>query len=252
MMKAKVLSGILRQGVLGVPPELLWSYRRIGLDERELVLILVLMALGQQDRDYYPDLGDLSLRLDIPVPELQAAIASLAEKRCLDIVQEYLPEEGKRRPVFSLDPLMERVGEAMVRREEEFRSRLQEQKQEKLKERDPVYTVFEKEFGRLLSPMETGYLREWLDGDHYSEELVFEALRSAVSRDKLNFKYIDTILRSWEKKGIRSARAAREEEQSFGKKKPAVRRREPAPDRGSGDGDTPDAGKSGYDDLVMN
>jgi len=252
MMKAKVLSSILKQGVLGVPPELLWSYRRIGLDERELVLVLVLMAMGQQDRDYYPDLGELSQRLDIPVPELQAVIASLAEKRCLDIVQEYLPEEERRRPVFSLDPLMERLGEALVRREEESRNRLQEQKIEKLKERDPVYTVFEKEFGRLLSPMETGYLREWLDGDHYSEELVFEALRSAVSRDKLNFKYIDTILRSWEKKGIRSARAAREEEQSFGKKKPQTRRRETAVDNRAGDGEAVDKPGTSYDDLVMN
>ena len=72
--------------------------------------------------------------------------------------------------------------------------------------------------------MEDRYLRfeietinVWLDEDLMSPALIKAALRESVLMGKLNFKYIDRILREWKHKGIRSVEQARAESQSFRK-----------------------------------
>src|SRR5699024_322072 len=55
----------------------------------------------------------------------------------------------------------------------------------------------------------------WLDEDKIQPNLIKEALREAVLIGKLNFKYIDRMLREWQKKGIRSVKQAKEVSRSF-------------------------------------
>ena len=76
---------------------------------------------------------------------------------------------------------------------------------------------FEQEFGRPLSPIEYQKIGYWVDEDHYSPELIQLALQEAVLNQAYNFKYIETVLQSWEKKNIRS-KAQVEEEQRRRKK----------------------------------
>lgn len=258
-MNDKVVRNILQKGTVNVPPDLLWAYRFLGMSEGELVLVLLLMGYGQKAGDFYPDLGELARVMDSPVVEVQEKVASLVEKGLLAITSELCFVSGEKRQMFSLDPLYERLGQWVG--EQEIRQREQYQKQQKetlvaqeeAVERDSIYTVFEKEFGRMLSPMEQGYLQEWISGDQFSRGLVYEALRSAVSRDKRSFKYIDTILRNWAQKGIRTAREARLEDQNFSarRKVPVREAREKPQETGK-----EDAGsfrkKTNYDDLIMN
>ena len=67
-----------------------------------------------------------------------------------------------------------------------------------------LYSIFEAEFGRPLSPIEMETLIMWLEEDRYSVELIQLALREAVLSQVYNFKYIDRILLNWEKKNIRT------------------------------------------------
>lgn len=58
-----------------------------------------------------------------------------------------------------------------------------------------IYSAFEREFGRLLSPMEieeVGYMIK-----DNPEELVLEALREAVLQHKPTIRYIKGILKNW-------------------------------------------------------
>ncbi len=57
-----------------------------------------------------------------------------------------------------------------------------------------LFEVFESEFGRVLSQLETTTIAEWLNV--YSEEQVLDALREASIQKKLNMRYIDRILLS--------------------------------------------------------
>lgn len=69
-----------------------------------------------------------------------------------------------------------------------------------------VVRLFEQEFGRPLSPMESQEIRGWLD--KHPQELITQALKEAVIRGAVRIKYIDTILADWKKNNIRTASEA--------------------------------------------
>ena len=66
-----------------------------------------------------------------------------------------------------------------------------------------VYDVFEKEFGRTLSPIEYEIINGWISSK-ISEELILSALKEAVFNGVNNLRYIDKILYEWNKKGVKS------------------------------------------------
>ena len=47
-------------------------------------------------------------------------------------------------------------------------------------------------------------INDWIEEDKYKTDLILLALREAVLSQAYNLKYIDRILLSWEKQGIRS------------------------------------------------
>ena len=55
--------------------------------------------------------------------------------------------------------------------------------------------------GRMVTPFEIEDINKWID-DGLSPEVINEALKEAVLENKINFKYINTILRRYIKSGI--------------------------------------------------
>lgn len=88
----------------------------------------------------------------------------------------------------------------------------------KEQEKEQLYPIFEKEFGRLLSPFESEQLNIWVERDGYSEELIKEALKEAVISGKMIFNYIDKILFTWEKAGVETAEGAKKFSEDFRKR----------------------------------
>lgn len=246
VLEALFMDTVLQSGMVCVPHDLLLSYREVGLTEEELVLLLILSQCAQKTGDRYPDLGRVARVMGREEPQIQEIVASLVEKECLGITRERTPETGASQPVFTMEPLLRRIGKKLSRnRTPQSRECVEEKPAAAIHrpEKKDIYGVFEKEFGRLLSNTEIAYLSEWLEGDGFGENLVLEALRSAVSREKRSFRYIDAILRDWQKKGIRTPREARREDQRV-------------PDRGRRTGRTrpkPDSEQAPeWDELVIN
>src|SRR5699024_12110591 len=80
-----------------------------------------------------------------------------------------------------------------------------------------IFILFEQEFGRPLSPFEIEMINTWLDEDQMIPALIKAALRESVLMGKLNFKYIDRILRTWKKKGIHTVEQVRMSSRNFHK-----------------------------------
>ena len=66
-----------------------------------------------------------------------------------------------------------------------------------------IYSTFETEFGRTLSPMEYEIITGWIDSG-YTEELIILALKEATYNGVSNLRYIDKIIYEWGKKGIKT------------------------------------------------
>lgn len=91
---------------------------------------------------------------------------------------------------------------------------------EEVEDDSSIFILFEQEFGRPLSPFEIETITVWLDEDVIKPSLIKAGLRESVLMGKLNFRYIDRILREWQRKGIKSVEEAREASKPFHKNQP--------------------------------
>lgn len=73
--------------------------------------------------------------------------------------------------------------------------------EEKENKKTDVYSKFETEFGRTLSPIEYETINNWL-ANGISEEMIINALKEAVLNGVSNLRYIDKIIYEWTKKKI--------------------------------------------------
>lgn len=79
--------------------------------------------------------------------------------------------------------------------------RVEEDNQEEVK--TDIFKKFEQELGRTLSSMELEKINAWIMTGT-PENLILGALKEAVYNGVSNFRYIDTIIYTWEKKGFKS------------------------------------------------
>lgn len=196
----------LHQGQLTIPNVLLKYYRQIGLNERELVVLLQLQAANQQES--FPNFQVIAQQMNCSRDELFEAIQSLINKQVLTI-HTIQNSAGKSEDRLNFDVLYEKLWHCLQQQQKQAA-----EKEETLKLQD-LYTLFEQEFGRSLSPIELDTLNMWLDDDHYAPELIQMALKEAVLNQVYSLKYIDRILLSWEKKNITTKAQVLEESKKF-------------------------------------
>lgn len=66
-----------------------------------------------------------------------------------------------------------------------------------------VFSIFEKEFARTLSPIEYELINAWISSG-IKEEIIIGALKEAIYNGVNNLRYIDKIIYEWGKKGFKT------------------------------------------------
>lgn len=215
MEQSKLEEMLLNQ--IAIPARLLERYAAHGLDEADVMVVLQLQRF-LQSRNHFPTPSELSSALTLNETQCSAVLRKLIQKGMLAIKQ-LENEENQLTEAYSLEPLWDKLFEEKP-----------EQKEETLAD-GSVFLLFEQEFGRPLSPFEIEMINTWIDGDNISLALIKAGLREAVLMGKLNFKYIDRILREWKQKGVKSPEQAKEASKPFrknmtGLQQPAVKKRD--------------------------
>ncbi|WP_042223616.1 DnaD domain-containing protein [Oceanobacillus manasiensis] len=185
-----------------IPIKLITSFQTLGLDERDVMLILQIQQF-QQKGIGFPTPAELSANLTMDEKECSNILRKFIQKGILVIEQDTGLATEKISEVYSLNELWETLySEKEAKKEEESTD-------------GTLFILFEQEFGRPLSPFEIETINGWLDEDKQAPSLIKAALRESVLMGKLNFKYIDRILREWQKKGIHSVEQARDASKKF-------------------------------------
>ncbi len=206
-MNNELLMKWIEAGQTTIPTLLLKNYRKLGLSNDEFVLVMQLKSQMDQG-DYFPDLNEIAETMGISKNNAFKAVHQLMQKKLLSI-ETKKDEKGVTEDAYSLDLLWEKLI-VLMKQEETAAEVKQEEKNEK-----NLYSIFEAEFGRPLSPMEMESLVMWVEEDNFSAELIQLALREAVLSQVYSFKYIDRILLNWEKKNIRTKEQVEKESQRF-------------------------------------
>lgn len=213
-------------GATSVPNLILKYYRKIGITDSEMMLIIQLIRLRAEQQPF-PSLEVITECMAADSQKINSDLAILIEKGVLAVGYHYDEPGGEVLSIYSLEPLMEKISEVWacdkVKELQKLRQVLKEQganiaPKEATMQADcfaGLCRSFEKEFGRPLSPMEIEQVNIWIAEQQGRTEFILEALKRAVLRGKHNFKYIDSILLEWKKNNLRTIGAIMEYEENF-------------------------------------
>ena len=185
-MDDKILNLMMDKPLI-IPRFIFNNYKRLNITEEELIILIFIIDLGNKI-NYNPDIFINELNMEkFKVMEL---INSLYEKKLISISIEK-NKNNLTEEYITLDLLYSKILNLFM-----------ENKETNIESTD-IFTIFEKEFGRTLSPMEYEIIKGWIN-DKFSYEIIVEALREATYNNVNNLSYIDRILYEWNRKGLKN------------------------------------------------
>lgn len=174
---------ILQNRDVIIPGLLFYNYRKLNMTADELIVVSYLLSV---DSSFNPK--KISSELNLPLGDLMDMLEHLKE---LDLVKIELKKvDNVRKEVIDTDGLYNKLVGLLI-------------DDSPKKNKSQIYDIFEKEFGRTLSPIEYEIINAWQDSN-INEETIVLALKEAVYNGVTNLRYIDKILNEWGKKGIKT------------------------------------------------
>ena len=163
---------------------LLEFYKTLNIQEREVVIILMIEHLLKQGNDFITsDL--LALKMKYDIKEIDASLSILFTKGYL----EY--KEVNNELHTSLDSLKKslfKTFEKTIFTEEEISKNEIIEKKRKI-----IFDAFMTSFNRNLSPIEISRIDSWIEQD-VDQTIILDALKDASNREKLSVMYIDRLI----------------------------------------------------------
>lgn len=183
------LENVLKMKPIVLPRFLFNYYLRLGITAEELIILIFVIDEG--DKVVY-DPESISNSLGMDKYKVMELLNSLNEKKIISITVEK-NSDGKSAEFISLDLLYSKIMGLIVDKKNENKNL----------DNSDLFSVFESEFGRTISPMECQVIKGWVD-DNFSHELILEALKEAIYNGATSLRYIETVLYTWRKKGYKT------------------------------------------------
>ena len=159
----------------------------LKISEKELVTLFMI--------DHFITLGNpfvtadlLSLKMSLDVKEIDKTLVALLTRGFIEYIAQ-----GKK-TITTLNPLkvkLYREFQISLTKEDEAQS-----SKEVEKELNNIFEEFSKLLGRVLAPVEISKIREWVSYG-YSDEMIINALKEALSKGKKSLRSVDKILLVW-------------------------------------------------------
>ena len=167
-----------------IPNYIIKNYEKIGLEGLDFIMLIYFI---NQKNNVTFDVNKIAMDLNLDSSKVLEIINSLNEKNFISI--EMKKNNGVIEEYISTDLFYNKISSMLL-------------ENDNTKKDSDIYSVFEKEFGRTLSPTEFTSINNWIENG-IGEDLIKEALKEAIISGVHNIRYIDTILFNWTKKGYK-------------------------------------------------
>ena len=194
---------ILQDNPIVVPRILFNNYRKLNITEEELIIVMLVISLGNKI-EYNPDI--FVKELDMDRVKVMTLISNLISKNIISL--EMVKNGRKTEEYISLSLMYDKLLNIVKDISDEDSVMID----------NSIFSIFENELGKLLSPMQIEKIKEWVT-TYKNEELIVMALREAVMNGVSNFNYIDTILNEWNKKGYKNREDILKDKNNYKEKK---------------------------------
>lgn len=186
-MKENVINElIVINNDLIIPDYFIKYISEFDLDNYEFILLLYFM---NNKNNLCFDVMKISNDLYLESSKVLEIISNLTEKKYITI--EMKKNNGVIEEYISLELFYDKIKMLLSASNNENKS-------------SDIYSIFEEEFGRTLSPTEYEMISNW-QNCNISDDLIKSALKEAVLSGVNNLRYIDKILFEWNKKGYKSS-----------------------------------------------
>lgn len=169
-----------------IPNYFIKYYKKFDLENNELLMLIYLLNCNEK---LILDNKKISKDLYLEENEVLNIISSLIEKNYISI--EMSKNNGIIEEYISLDLFYEKINSYLIENDKKDNS-------------SDIYSKFEKEFGRTLSPVEYETISKWIESN-IPLELIEAALKEAILSGVNSIRYIDKILFEWNKKGYKTS-----------------------------------------------
>ena len=186
MNKNVIESLMIVNNHLIIPNYFIKYYKKFDLENNELLMLIYLLNCNEK---LILDNKKISKDLYLEENEVLNIISSLIEKNYISI--EMSKNNGIIEEYISLDLFYEKINSYLIENDKKDNS-------------SDIYSKFEKEFGRTLSPVEYETISKWIESN-IPLELIEAALKEAILIGVNSIRYIDKILFEWNKKGYKTS-----------------------------------------------
>lgn len=169
-----------------IPNYFIRYYKKFNLENNELLMLIYLLNCNEK---LILDNKKISKDLYLEENEVLNIISSLIEKNYISIKMS--KNNGIIEEYISLDLFYEKINSYLIENDKKDNS-------------SDIYSKFEKEFGRTLSPVEYETISKWIESN-IPLELIEAALKEAILSGVNSIRYIDKILFEWNKKGYKTS-----------------------------------------------
>ena len=198
--------GLWKDNLLDFNTLLLTTYKELGLNEQEYVLLVLLARLLKTNPSGWT-FSDISTHMTIDEANCSVLFINLVERQYITVSSK-MDERGKRFEEYSIAPLFEKI-ETLLR---------QQKTQATSTQREEIFSLIEQEFG-ILSPLDIETIHLWMTEDNFDPELIKLAIREMNSYQIKSIRYIDKILLDWKKKNIKTVEEAKRQLIAFRQRK---------------------------------
>jgi len=188
------VTDLLKEQPFIIPNLLFKNYRKLNITDLEFIILIYLI---NSNNSFNPK--QISKDLNFDLNEVMTIIDSLQEK---GIIKIEVLNKKIREEIINLDELYNKLSFILMNEEEVSNN---------------LFDIFEKEFARTLSPIDYEIIRDWQK--EFSDEIILLALKEAVFNGVNNLRYIDKIIREWNKKGIKNEQDVINDKKNFKNKK---------------------------------
>ena len=172
--------------VMIIPNYLVKYYKKFDLDINEFIMLIYFLNSNEK---LIFDNKKISNDLFMEQNEVLEIINSLIEKQYISI--EMNKSNGIIEEYISLDLFFKKINACLIENDTNDNS-------------SDIYSKFEKEFGRTLSPVEYETISKWIE-NNIPLNLIEAALKEAILNGVNSIRYIDKILFEWNKKGYKDS-----------------------------------------------
>ena len=169
-----------------IPNYLVKYYKKFDLDINEFIMLIYFLNSNEK---LIFDNKKISNDLFMEQNEVLEIINSLIEKQYISI--EMNKSNGIIEEYISLDLFFKKINACLIENVTNDNS-------------SDIYSKFEKEFGRTLSPVEYETISKWIE-NNIPLNLIEAALKEAILNGVNSIRYIDKILFEWNKKGYKDS-----------------------------------------------